>query len=378
MKQIPLFKPKFNTERSIELIRECLDIGWTGIGFRTEQFEAQWSRHVGAAYSHFLNSSTAGLHLAVQILASVDQWPSDSEIITTPLTFISTNHAILYNGYLPIFADCDPSGNLSVESVLASITPKTRCVVFVGLGGNFGHLPEIAAVCNERGIRLIVDAAHMAGSTFEGKTPNSFGDITVYSFQAVKNLPTGDSGMICCADPVMDSLARKLSWLGIDKDTFQRSKDGAYKWDYDVPILGYKYHGNSLMASIALAQLDVLEADNQHRRKVFSWYHELLDQSHLRIITHRNEASSSRHLVQVCVDNREALMLWLSEHGVGTGVHYKDNTLYPMYRDCPSRALYVRKLWPQMLSLPCHLGLDRQDVQYICETINAFWSSESS
>jgi len=372
LKKIPLFRPRFNVARSLSLIEECLEKGWTGMGYRTEQFEAAWSNYTGVKYSHYLNSSTSGLNLAVEILSRMHQWPDDAQLITTPLTFVSTNHAILHAGFQPVFADCDETGCLTVQSISDCISPLTRCVVFVGLGGSFGELPQIAELCKSQGICLIVDAAHMAGSTHRSHHPCHYGDITVYSFQAVKNLPTADSGMLCSNNEFVNSLARRLSWLGIDKDTYQRSKEGAYKWDYDVPELGYKYHGNSIVASIALAQLDDLDVDNAMRRQIVSWYKSVLDPSLARILEHTNENSSSRHLFQIDVPRRDELMIFLSEQGISTGVHYKDNTLYPMYKYCLSAATSARSLWSRLVTLPCHVDLTENDVDRIGSLVNQF------
>jgi dTDP-4-amino-4,6-dideoxygalactose transaminase len=245
--------------------------------------------------------------------------------------------------------------------------------MFVGLGGNFGELADIFELCQKQNLKLIVDAAHMAGSTSNGMHANKFGDITIYSFQAVKNLPTADSGILCTEDPVIDRLARKLSWLGIDKDTYQRAKGGSYKWDYDVTEIGHKYHGNSIVASIALAQLPHLEADNCTRRNIAAWYKQYLDSPHVKIIEHSNTDSSSYHLFQVRVPNRAKLMDHLSSQGISTGVHYKDNTLYPMYRSCVSHAYNARSFWETLLTLPCHLNVNETDVKRISCSINEFY-----
>jgi len=343
------------------------------MGFRTEQFEQKWCTYTDTSFAHYLNSSSSGLNLAVSILGRLNNWNSSTQIITTPLTFISTNHAILHSGFQPVFADCDDTGNLTVKSIEECITPNTRCVMFVGLGGNFGELPSIFKLCQKHNLKLIVDAAHMAGSTSQGMHANKFGDITIYSFQAVKNLPTADSGILCTEDPVIDKIARKLSWLGIDKDTYQRAKEGNYKWDYDVTELGHKYHGNSIVASIALAQLPHLDTDNRARRKVAAWYKQYLDSPQVQIIEHLNADSSSYHLFQVRVPNRAKLMDRLSSRGISTGVHYKDNTLYPMYRPCVSHAKNARSFWETLLTLPCHLNINESDVKRISCSINEFY-----
>ena len=108
-------------------------------------------------------------------------------------------------------------------------------------------------------------------------------DVTIFSFQAVKNLPTADSGMICFKDKEDDKLARQLSWLGIDKDTYSRSTEGSYKWKYDVPNVGFKYHGNSIMAAIGLVQLKYLDEDNDYRNYISSLYKKYLNNNIVKI-----------------------------------------------------------------------------------------------
>jgi len=98
--------------------------------------------------------------------------------------------------------------------------------MFVGMGGNSGKLDEIAKLCREKGLALILDAAHMSGTRLNGKQVGSEADVAVFSFHAVKNLPTADGGMVCFSRPEDDQLVRKLTWLGINKDTYSRTVDG--------------------------------------------------------------------------------------------------------------------------------------------------------
>ena len=189
---IQMFVPKFRTSEILDQIKLCLDKGWTGMGYKTTEFENAWSEYTGLPYSHFLSSNTVGLHLALNILKSNYGWKDNDEIITTPLTFVSTNHSILYENLSPVFADVDESLCLDPISVEKSITNKTRAVIFVGIGGNVGKLNEISQLCKERNLQLILDAAHMAGTKIKnsGSSPIHVGkeaDVTVFSFQAVKN-----------------------------------------------------------------------------------------------------------------------------------------------------------------------------------------------
>ncbi len=368
---IQLFVPKFRIEETLEEIRECLEKGWTGLGFKTVEFEKKWCDYTSLPHSHFTSSATAGLHLAVRLLKEKGSWKDGDEVITTPLTFVSSNHAILYERLKPVFADVDESLCLSPKSVIERITPRTRAVMYVGLGGNSGRLDEIAEICRSRGLRLILDAAHMAGTRVNGRHIGSESDVVVFSFQAVKNLPTADSGMICFRDADLDVEVRKWAWLGINKDTYSRTLgQGAYKWMYDVDHEGFKYHGNSIMAAMGLVSLRYLDADNAYRRQIATWYDGFFE-NEPRIVRIPLPAccESARHLYQVMVENRDQVLLALNAQKVYPGVHYRDNTAYSMYAygsgTCPVAAAASDRL----LTLPIHMNMSYADVTHVAASL---------
>lgn len=366
-----LFVPKFRVDECLEAIRECLEKGWTGLGFKTVEIENAWKGYTGLPHAHFLSSNTVGLHLAVELFKRKYGWASGDEIITTPLTFVSSNHAVVYSDLKPVFADVDEYLCLDPASVEARITDKTRAVMFVGMGGNTGQYARIVELCRQRKLKLILDAAHMAGTRFEGATVGADADVIIYSFQAVKNLPTADSGMICFKDLEDDERARKLSWLGINKDTYARTaSQGAYKWMYEVEELGYKYHGNSIMAAIALVSLKYLDADNAYRRQLAAWYRSAMGtQSEIRFVPVAAGCESSTHLLQIRVKNRDALMLALNEHQVYPGVHYRDNTDYEMYSYGAGTCPNAHRAAGEIVSLPMHMGITKADVDEISALI---------
>jgi dTDP-4-amino-4,6-dideoxygalactose transaminase len=372
MKPIHLFVPNFRVDECLAEIRECLEKGWTGLGFKTNQFEKRWAEYTALPHAHFVSSATAGLHLAVRMLKERYGWSEGDEIISSPLTFVSSNHAILYERLAPVFADVDEHLCLDPVSVESRITKRTRAVIFVGLGGNSGRLPEIIELCRRHGLRLILDAAHMSGTRLNGVHVGGEADVTVFSFHAVKNLPTADGGMVCFPDAASDAAARQWTWLGIDKDTYSRTtSDAAYKWYYDVVHVGFKYHGNSIMAGIGMVSLKYLDQDNTYRRQLAAWYDEGLQGCNA--IDHVPVApgcESSRHLYQVMVDRRDDVMVALNREQIYPGVHYRDNSVYAMYRDqppCPA----AHRASDRLISLPMHLGLDRDDVRRVCDALKS-------
>ena len=370
MHPIQLFVPTFRIEECLAGIRECLEKGWTGLGFKTVEFERVWKDYSGLPHAHFLNSATAGLHLAVALLKEAGGWQPGDEVVTTPLTFVSTNHAILYEGLKPVFADVEESLCLDPRSVRERISGRTRAVMYVGLGGNVGRYEEIVALCRDRGLQMILDASHMAGTRLHGRHVGPEAEVSVFSFQAVKNLPTADSGLVCFTDGALDAEARKWSWLGINKDTYSRTVgEGAYKWHYDVEHVGFKYNGNSLMAAIALVSLKYLDEDNAHRRRLAARYEAALaGAAGVERVPMAPDCVPSRHLYQVLVEKRDETMVALNERQIFPGVHYRDNTLYSMYA-------YARGTCPRSMSasdrvIPCPpLRMSEEDAERIASTL---------
>ena len=369
MSTIQVLKPKFHIE-------ECLEKGWTGSGFKTAELETKWKEYTGHANACFLNSNTSGLHLAFNILKRRYGWQDGDEVITTPITFVSTNHAILYENLKPVFADVDEYLCLDPVDVEKKITDKTRAVIFVGYGGRVGQLEKIIELCRKYSLRLILDAAHMAGTRVGGITPGCWDgvDVTVYSYQAVKNLPTGDSGMICFADEALDKECRMVSWMGINKDTYARtSSEGTYKWNYGVDYVGFKYNGNAIMAGIALAQLPYLDEENARRREIAAMYDKAFEGNpNIRIIRAPYAEECCFHIYEIVVPDREALLGELAKNDIYGGVHYRDNTEFSMYRYAQGTCPVAHEVTQHIITMPLHMYLSDGDVEKIAEIVNNF------
>ncbi|MBR0440213.1 MAG: DegT/DnrJ/EryC1/StrS family aminotransferase [Bacilli bacterium] len=372
---IQVLKPKFHVEECLKEIRECLEKGWTGMGFKTVQFEEEWKKYTGHKYAYYLNSNTVGLHLAFKILKMRYNWKDGDEVITTPITFVSTNLAILYENLKPVFADVDDELCLDPEDVERKITNKTRAIIFVGYGGRVGQLKKILEIAKKHNLRVVLDAAHMSGTRYDGSFPGTWEgvDVAVYSYQAVKNLATGDSGCICWNDPESAELNKQLAWCGINKDTYARSNKGTYAWKYDVDYVGYKYNGNAIMASIALTQLKYLDQENERRREIVKMYNEgFKNNSKIKIIPANHPEECCYHLYELAVPDREALLDYLSQFEINCGVHYRDNTEYSIFAfghgSCPK----AHEISQHLITMPLHMWLTDEDVQLIIKKVNEF------
>lgn len=369
---IQVLKPKFHVDECLDSVRQCLEKGWTGMGYKTVEFEEEWKNYTGHTKAYYVNSNTVGLHLAVKILKMEYGWNDGDEIITTPITFVSTNHAILYENMHATFADVDDYLCLDPEDVERKINVRTRAVIFVGYGGRVGQLDKIIKICKKHNLKLILDAAHMSGTKVNGVCPGTWEgvDVTVYSFQAVKNLPTGDSGMLCFSEEKLDKMAHQLAWLGINKDTFARSNAGTYAWKYDVDYVGYKYNGNAIMAAIALVQLKYLDEDNARRREIAAKYDEAFkDNKKIQVVGAPYADECSYHIYELIVPDRQQLMERLQKHDVYCGVHYRDNTEYSMYKYANGTCPRAHEVSQHLITLPLHMWLTDEDVRVIINSV---------
>ena len=178
--------------------------------------------------------------------------------------------------------------------------------------------------------------------------------------------------MLCFADAELDAECRKESWMGINKDTYARSSNGGtYKWNYNVETLGFKYNGNAIMAAIALAQLPYLDEENAYRRTLVQRYNERLAKNpKITIIGAPCPEECAYHIYEIMTPDREAVLAKLAEHEIYGGVHYRDNTEYPMYAYAQGTCPKAHEASKHILTLPLHLYLTIEDVDKICDIVN--------
>jgi perosamine synthetase len=351
---IPLFRPYYD-EREEQAVAEVMRSGWIGLGPKTEEFEERFARRVGARYGVALNSATAALHLALELL---DVGPGDDVLVPT-MTFVSTAMAANYQGAVPVFCDVDRDTLcLDVGDAESRRTLRTRAAIPVLYGGH-----PLSGF--ELDVPLVWDCAHAVGSAFDASDK-----LCCWSFHAVKNLATGDGGMITTDDEALYRRAQRLRWLGIDKSTWDRSGiEQRYWWEYRIEEVGYKYHLNDIAAALGLVQLEKLDSMQETRHRLVRQYlEELAGVPGIELPPY--DPDSSWHLFVVRVQQRNDLALHLRDRGISTGVHYKPIHLYPLYHtyDLP----VAEAEWPKLLTLPLFPALTSDQVSEICEAIRGF------
>lgn len=361
---IDLFKPNI-TEAEAEAVKQVLLSGWLGQGPQTKIFENRFATYVNTKYAVSVNSCTSALQLAIKLL---NIGPGD-EVLVPTITFVSTAHAVIQQGAIPIFCDIDPNTLLlDIESAKKKITKRTKAVIPVHYSGRVIDARVL-------GIPVIEDCAHACGSIYQGQKAGSIGDIGCFSFQAVKNLCTGDGGMLTFNNEEYYKQAKKLRWLGIDKGTWDRTKgDLSYVWEYNVEEIGYKFQMNDIVATIGLGQLARLDTMNQRRKNIQQLYREGLSKfSQIALPPcDTDESLSSWHIFCVQAEERDNLITYLRDRNIATGVHYKPIHLYDCYGKQPTLPV-AEVIWKKILSLPMHFSLSDNEVERVIRTIGEYY-----
>jgi len=230
---IPIFKPLMNKEEILYELGKIFDSGWIGLGPKTAEFEEKFANYIGVKYAVGVNSATAALHLGCRVLGLKE----DDEVIVPSMTFVSTAIAPLYCQAIPVFADIEED-TLCIDprDVEKKITPKTKVIIPVHYGGHACRMDEIMGIAKKHNLSVIEDVAHGCGGKYKRAKLGSIGIMGCFSFHAVKNLPTGDGGMVTTNNKEIYNKLKKLRWVGISKDTWGRSTEG-YSWQYSVDEL---------------------------------------------------------------------------------------------------------------------------------------------
>jgi|SRR3989344_4814073 len=371
---LPVFRPAMDQEE-IDAVSEVIKSGWIGLGPKTEEFEEKFARFTQAKYAVGLSSATAALHLS---LLALGIGPGD-EVLVPALTFVSTSHAVLYVGAKPVFVDVNyDTLCIDPRDIKRKITSKTKAIIPVDYGGHPADYDSIFKIAKKHSLKIVEDASHATGSSYKGKVVGSFADITCFSFHAVKNLATGDGGMITTNSKAIADKIKKLRWVGIDKNTWEREELVSeksirnYGWYYDVTELGFKYHMNDITAAIGLVQLKKLKKNNNIRHKLANRYtHYLKDLTWLEAPIILEGMVTAQHNYVIKTNYRDKLNLYLKEKGISTGVHYMPIHHFSYYKSKKLTATVpvTDKVWKKLLTLPLYPTLSIKDQNRIIKAI---------
>lgn len=367
--RIVLFRPNV-PKKGLEYIAKVLDSRWIGQGPRVDEFEKKFEESFGAGNAAIsCGSGTDALHLAY-LLAGVK--PGD-EVICTVFTCTASNLPALYIGATPIFADIVPSTlNIDPKHVRSLITKKTKAIVFVDYGGLPAELDELLAISKEFGIPLIEDAAHALGATFKNRPIGSISDYTIFSFQAIKHITTGDGGMLMIKDPAKVEEAKRLRWFGIDRN----SKFHGI-WENDIHEVGFKYQMNDIAAALGLAALEEFDEVLHTRKSLLAAYERgLSDITDLEIVGGPISDDHAAWLFTVIVPDAKELRDYLFTKDIESGqVHFR-NDRYTLFGGRKNNLPNMDLVESKYLVLPLHTHMSINDVSRVCQEISNFFDGK--
>ncbi len=326
------FQPPALDEAEIEAVAETLRSGWLTTGPRTAELEARMREYLEAKHVLAVSSCTAALHLS---LVALGVGPGD-EVITSSLTWPATANVIVHCGATPVFADVrDDTLNIDPERVAELITERTKAIVPVDLYGQACDLDPLLAL----GLPVVEDAAHAAESRYRGRKVGSIADLTCFSLYATKNIAAGEGGLIATD---RDDLAEALDDLRV-----MRRGHGSL---YDIAVPGYKANLSDVLASIALVQLDKVEAHAEIRRRHVALYAEgVAGLEGVTPVARDERDVHANHLFVVRIDaerfgaTRDEVQIALAEENIGTSIHF-----LPVHR----LSAYSGRLAPRQPPLP--------------------------
>ncbi|MBP0942215.1 UDP-4-amino-4-deoxy-L-arabinose aminotransferase [Pseudomonas alliivorans] len=371
---LPFSRPSMGDEE-IAAVTRVLKSGWITTGPECQKLEEQFAERVGALHAIALSSATGAMHLT---LLALGIGPGD-EVITPSQTWVSTANMICLLGATPVFVDVDRN-TLMVDAahVAQAITPRTKAIVPVHYAGAALDLDPLYALASRHGIALIEDAAHAAGTEYKGRPVGARGT-AIFSFHAIKNMTCAEGAMFVTDDGMLAARVRQLKFHGLGVDAYDRLTMGR-KPQAEVIEPGFKYNLADLNASIALVQLQRLNAINAKRQMLASRYLERLASSAVLPLSQPGYAQRHAwHLfilridVERCGLDRDAFMKALQTHNIGSGIHFIATHLHRYYRQRFPDVHLPDTEWnsSRLCSIPLFPDMTLDDVERVVNAIES-------
>ncbi|MFH1372896.1 MAG: DegT/DnrJ/EryC1/StrS family aminotransferase [bacterium] len=359
-------------------VAATLASGWLTTGPQAASFEKAVGRLLGVRYAAAVNSATTGLYLLLRALGA----GPNSEVITTPFTFVATVEAILMTGALPVFADIDPNTlTIDAEEVARKMSNRTGAILPVDMAGYPSDYDRLSAVAAIKKLPLVSDAAHAIGAGYRGKSIARIADAAVYSFYSTKNLTCGEGGMVLSRHKILVDKVRQLSSHGLSAGTYRRHQTG--RRQYDAVDMGFKGNMSDIHAAVGLGQLTTFERDQARRVTIAERYLKNLADlfDYIDLPTAPPHGRHGWHLFIIKLHlsklriTRDQFIRKMAQHGIECGVHYRPLFELTWYHQAlglnqqhfPNTAYAGSRV----VSLPLFPTLKLRDVDYVCDRLKA-------
>jgi dTDP-4-amino-4,6-dideoxygalactose transaminase len=358
-------RPNFGPQE-IAAVTRVLESGWVGMGHETIAFEGEIAEFIGAPYVVSVSSCTAALFLS---LVALDVERND-EVICPSLTWCSTANAALYLGARPVFCDVDPRTLcITPETVLPHVTPRTKAVMAVHMGGLAVDIAALRSALPAR-IAIVEDAAHALGAKYaDGSMVGSSGNLTCFSFYANKNLSTGEGGALALFDRQAAERVQSLRQHGLSSDAWKRYTHPQNALGMTIGELGYKMNYTDLQAAIGRVQLRRLPEFAARRRAIADRYRQRLVNA-AAPIGFQAGAFCERHARHLLVSflptdrmriTRNEVLLTLRRRNIGASVHYAPLHTMGVYGQQGASLPHTDRIARQIMTLPISASMTVAD-----------------
>jgi len=372
---LPFSRPSIS-EEAIAAVAEVLRSGWLTTGPKTAEFEQAFCDYIRCTWAVALSSATAGMHLVLKALGI----GKGDEIITPSMTWVSTVNLIVLAGATPVFADIDRETLMvTPESLRKCITNKTKLIIPVHFAGSAVDMDGIMRIADEKGIPVIQDAAHAVGTQYNGK-PIGRNGTSIFSFHPIKNITTGEGGMVCSDNEEFLNHIRCLKFHGLGVNAFDRQTQGRVP-QAEVLEPGYKYNMTDISAALGIKQLERIGQFNAKRTALAMRYKELLASVEeilpLGDVPYPVEHAWHLFIVRLDTDkagiSRNDFMRELKQRNIGTGLHFKAVHLQKYYSESMGmrRGILPNTEWnsDRIFSLPLFPDMTMDDVDDVVNAI---------
>lgn len=348
----------------IDGVIEVLKSPYLTQGKKVEEFEVALCKYTGAKHAITFNSATSALFGAYSVACI----GADDEIITTPISFVSTSNMFVELGAKPVWCDVKIDGNIDEAAIEKLITSKTKAIVPVHFAGKAVELEKIHKLAKKHNLLVIEDASHALGSSVSDKKIGSLSDMSIFSFHAIKPITTSEGGAVLTNN---DEYAKKLRLI--------RSHGMVKKelWHSDMLTLGYNFRMTEIAASLGITQIKKLDRFIQARHKIALYYNERFkDASLFHVIKQKEQSVTSHHLYPILLDSKihpfkESIFKELQDRGIGVQVHYK-----PIYKNSFYKEIFgdfslatADNFYNSEISIPCHQKMNLQEAKFVADTI---------
>lgn len=361
---IPIIKPYMPPkEILLPRLEEIIYSGYIAEGETVIEFEKELGTLLGNPYCLTLNSGTAALHIALNLIGVT----KDDEVISTALTAEPTNTTIALTGAKVVFADVEyETGLISPEAIERCITSKTKAIMVVHYGGMVCDMDRINIISEKYNIPIIEDAAHAFLSKYNGKYIGNNSPYTCFSFQAIKHLTTIDGGLLCLKNEEEYTRARKMRWFGLDKKV--------PRLESDITEAGYKYHMNNVNATIGLVQLNYLK-DNvlKYIENGIFFDQNLSGIKGLTLIPYHQNTEPSYWLYTMKVERRQDFITIMTANGIGASPLHLRNDKHSVFNAPKGNTPNLDLFYEEFVHIPCGWWLSAEDRNHIVNTIKKGW-----